>query len=578
LPAHGRISLTINHSSPIPPSTISHSSINHPPLTILRRPWPAWLFVLAVGALALGLRLFRFMEPDIWQDEANEIFICEGTWGETLSRIEMSEMRPPVRYVFLKLWLLGGRGTHYLRLPSLVLSVASVFLLYLIVRRALSEETARLAALLMACASFPISSAHFCRSYSTDAFVTLLAVHAFLRHEDLRSVGNRLYAIFAVVLAVYTSYFFDFVLAVMLLFSLVPALRHGGKWRDFLTLYVPVGLLTCPLLLLAPEQWSHAKANQWHAGGADMMHLLGYFRVLGAGRIKNWDFAPQQDFAALLCVLLAAAGAWSVWKTGKHGNGPSRSALFLVGWFFLPVTVIYLVSQMSLGLFTIEVMIVYAPAYYALVAAGIRRIESNPGRILVVLLFGVLSLYSFGTTRDLRYLTNGSCRAAETLREVIEPDEWVVHASHFSYFPMRFYGPELSHTIFQETVPWNWGASQVLPGQLLTGLERVRERPGFWLVRKRNHYREDYDHWLAQIRELAASWTRDGETCHFVASNPEVIGELILTHYSRQTARQPEPPLSQRVQRELQNLRRVYQERYGYGDEWVQRALQESKE
>jgi len=539
--------------------------------------WPKspLLFVMCAVALALGLRLAHFTWVDLWQDEANEVFICEDTWGETLSRVRASEMRPPVRYFFLKLWLLGGRGTSYLRLPSLVFSVLAVALVYLVARQRFEEEPARIATILMTCASFAISASHFCRSYSMDLFVTLLAVHAFHRYEDRGERRNLVYAVAAISLAAYTSYFFHFILLVMALVRADSVRRKESGWDDFLKLFVPVGVLAIPLLFLAPEQLGNARASQWHAGGLELRHFLGYFRVLAAGRIKNWDFTRLQDFAALLCAVLAGAGCWRIAKGGRNAAHNARKARFTVAWFLIPVCLISLFSLASIGLFTIRTMIVFMPAYYLLIAAGIHWIDSRLGRALAVALLCGTNLYSFCSSADLRYLTNGSGRASSALTEVVEPGEPIIHASHFTYFPMRFYAPLLSHRILQARVPWNWGASQVPAQHLWPDLEQARTRSGFWLVRKHNHYQEDYQNWLSQIAQLASPWESGprGETCAFVADDRLPMGNLILTHYSVQALDAPPPPARDRIRQELESLRQSYLKWYHYEDQWAKLSL-----
>ena len=488
--------------------------------------------------LACGVRLIHWTRVDIWQDEANEIFIAEGTFGETLERIRQSEMRPPLRYYFLKVWLYGGRGTHYLRLPSLIFSIASVGLLYLAARIRFGEEVSVTAALLMAVISFPVSSAHFCRSYSMDAFVSVLAVHAFLCHLERRSSLHRIYFASAVLLAVYTTYFFDFILAVMLV-EHVRTLRRGQLERSELwRIYLPIAILSIPLLLLAPEQLKNARAHRWHAAGADFYQLLEYFVVLGAGRIKNWDFSSLQNFVAILALFFAAVGSRNIVKSDDDVVKGKDAGLYL-WWFAGPVAVIFLVSLFLIGLFTIRTMIVFAPAYYVLTAAGIRSLSSGAGRAAIVAFVAGANVYSFSTSGDLRYITNGSHKAGEFLAERLESGERVIHAEHFTYFPLRFYAPQQEHRILQSEVPWHWGRGQVPEEHLLRNLETARSLPGFWFVQKRNQYsmfadvEADYQNWLRQMAEFSAGWPagdkRHGE---FRADAQFLIANLCLTHYT----------------------------------------------
>lgn len=543
--------------------------------------WPrsSAAFFLVLCLVALGARLIHFTRVDLWQDEANEVFLCEGSAQDTFQRIRNSEMRPPLRYYFLKVWLLGGRGTHYLRLPSLLFSVAAVGLLYLAARKRFSEEVARMAGLIMAAASFPISSAHFCRSYGMDTFVTVLAVHAFLRRQDEPSLTNRVYYVVAATLAAYTTYFFDFLLGLMVVAHLYYLYRGSLSLRQFLGLYVPLAILTAPLLLLAPGQWSNAKLHQWHARGADAFDLYEYFQILGAGRILNWDFTPLQGVGALLCLFFAALGGYQVFKKQEEICRPGPGLHLFFWWFTACSGILFLVSLFSLGLFTIRTMIIFCPAYYLLAAAGVQRLSVS-GRFLSVALLAAINIYSFRNSQDLRYLTNGSRNASDYLIQNCKEGEWVIHAQHFTYFPMRFYAPGLPHRIFDEQLPWNWGAGQVTPDHLLPTLKKARELPGFWLIHKTlnqyHHYQEDeqnYQVWRGQLLEAAEGWEtgREGEQGQFLSDHRVRIGNVIVTHYSARIGAGDILTHAERLRKDLLGL----QEAYPQEDEYVGRALGE---
>ncbi|MBI2191388.1 MAG: glycosyltransferase family 39 protein [Planctomycetes bacterium] len=535
-------------------------------------------FLFAVTVLALSARLMHFTRVDLWQDEANEVFICEGSMKETLDRIRDSEMRPPLRYYFLKLWLLGGRGTHYLRLPSLLFSAAAVGLLYLAARLRFREETARTAAILLAAASFPTSSAHFCRSYGMDTFMAVLAVLTYLRHEDQPSAARGVAYSLAISAAAHTSYFFDFLLALLFASHLAALRRRHLSLDRFLQIYIPAAVLTAPLLLLAPGQWMNARLHEWHARSADAFDLYEYFLVLGSGRILNWDFSAIQGFAAILALFFAGTGSWRILRQAPETVARPESARLFFWWFAGCSGLIFLFSLFSIGLFTIRTMILFAPAYYVLVAAGIQGLQSQAGRFLSLALLAGINVYSFRTTQDLRYLTNGCNKASEFLRATLRPGEWVVHAQHFTYFPMRFYGPEMPHRILQDEVPWNWGAGQVPEEYLLTDLEKARSLPGLWFVHKTlnayHHYQDDeqnYRAWLGQLMELAAPWETHeaGETREFLSDQRVRIGNVILTHYQARVRPPDAPTPEEKIRRDLQGLR----EAYPPADEYVARAL-----
>ena len=136
---------------------------------------------------------------------------------------------------------------------------------------------------------------------------------------------------------------------------------------------------------------------------------------------------------------------------------------------------------------------------------------------------------------------------------------------------MRFYAPQLEHRIYQEQVPWNWGAAQVPPEHLLPGLQGARVLPGFWLIRKINHYQESPAHWWRQLQDLTSAWHPAGSAGPrtFSADRRARAGSLVLTHYTVTGVSEPQPTDRGKISRELQALQRLYP----FKDEWIQRAL-----
>lgn len=500
--------------------------------------WNSWLrspnaFFWFVCALGLVLRLIGFLDVDLWQDEANEVFLSEGSFVEVWDRLRSSEMRPPIRYFFLNLWLHGGRGTEYLRLPSLLFSTLSVGVLYLGARRLLREDVARWGAVLMAVASFPISSAHFCRSYAMDLFVCVLAFHAFARVATATRWSERVYFVMAVTLAIYTSYFAALVCVSMAFVHGLAVCRGNLSSRSFVALYAPIAVLSAPLLPLVFEQWSNAETHRWHAGGSSWLVAELYFNALGAGRIKDWTVSPQQFWLALSCIALAALGSWEIAKRDSSvASAPAGRIVPL--WFFAPTAGLFIVSQVSIGLFTIRTMLVYAPAYYLLIAAGLSRI----GRPMVTgsfaALFAAINLYAFHTTHDLRHITNGSQQIARHIESSAQAGEKVIHAQHFTYFPMRLYAPTLDHLIWQPAVPWNWGGAQVPREHLSWQFGAIRKLDGFWFVRKRDHYHEQRTRWLEQLRTITSPWQGPDGLRHRFEADSRILGDgVVLVHYKR---------------------------------------------
>ncbi len=94
-----------------------------------------WQFLIVL-ALALILRLIVIGTRSIQYDDAFSIFLSERSLAEIV-RGTAADTMPPLYYFLLHFWLQVGRSLTWLRLLSVLLSLGSVTMLFLLVRRLL---------------------------------------------------------------------------------------------------------------------------------------------------------------------------------------------------------------------------------------------------------------------------------------------------------------------------------------------------------------------------------------------------------------------------------------------------------
>lgn len=493
------------------------------------RPRHRRLLLAAALLLPLVIAGSRLTAVDLWQDEANEIIIAEGGHTNTFDLLRRSEMRPPVRFYLLKAWLAVSRADLWLRGLSLFCLLAAVPLVWGIGRRLLGTRAAAFGTFLFAGAAYPLSTAWFVRSYSLDLLVALLAVWSGLRFRA-RPDGWRAACLAAACLvAAYTTYFALPVLGLLLAALALDAYRRRRGWRPLLLACGGIVLGYAPWLPVILAQHQNARLHAWQAYRPPLSAFAEAFVAYGLGRVKNWDLSGTLQIAVTL-VLLGLA-AWG-WRCGRQ-----RSNLLAV-WFLVPIILLFLVSQLGPNLFIIRVMVGYVPPLYLLAGAGLAAL---PGRRLAVTLAAMLvalNVFYLASTDDLRSLTQGMRSATAHLQAAAARSGWpVVHGDQFTYFPFTVYGGGPS-TIFGDTVPWNWGATQVPPGVLQNDLHFLdaagRHAEGFYLVEKDSHYKERFDRWLHRRRSLAAApFEAEGE--------PQRFGKVWVWTYRRSTAPLPAP-------------------------------------
>src|SRR5438046_429449 len=156
-----------------------------------------FLLLLLLG-LALFLRLYRLNAYSIWLDEAWQY----GSSDHPLDRIRDANSFP-VDQMFLSMLVTHLHIlTHFdadawqLRFSPVIFGVASVGVIFLLVREAFEEHAAWIAACLAACWPRLIQYSQEMRAYSL--FVLLASVAAFALHRALRTNAIKYWALFSV--------------------------------------------------------------------------------------------------------------------------------------------------------------------------------------------------------------------------------------------------------------------------------------------------------------------------------------------------------------------------------------------
>lgn len=191
----------------------------------------SWLAVAALTALALILRLDHFLGP-LNGDEISTAYIVDGnSLGGVLSDLSSdAEISPPLYFIFAWAATKLGSAPELIRLPSLIAGVASIPLIFLVGRRAVSSVAGLLAAAVMTLTPFMIFYSGDGRTYALAIALLLGSTLALLHAAE--SGRMRAWAIYGVLtaLAMYTHYTAAFVLAGQLiwLFAFHPQARKAA--------------------------------------------------------------------------------------------------------------------------------------------------------------------------------------------------------------------------------------------------------------------------------------------------------------------------------------------------------------
>jgi len=270
----------------------------------------------AIVLLALGVRLAGLGDT-LTADEGYSWLVASAPdAGAFLDRLAAYENTPPLLYLLLAPLPLDDEV--WLRLPVLIAAVASVPVLYAIVRPLLGDAAALLAALTLAVAPYHVSFSNYSRAFALATFALLLALWGAARLAQGRNERRwwLLYALGAV-LALYSEYY-----AVLTLASIVAVLLVIGvpspRWRT-------AALGALPLLALVP--FAPEIADSLDAvdvskiapayPGPGPAGLRDALTPLALGEHGAADSAALRSLEALVLAALAALAAAVMWRRSR---------------------------------------------------------------------------------------------------------------------------------------------------------------------------------------------------------------------------------------------------------------------
>jgi 4-amino-4-deoxy-L-arabinose transferase-like glycosyltransferase len=285
--------------------------------------------LIALLALAAGLRFFRIDAQSLWYDEGNSARIAERSISLILAGAA-GDIHPPLYYLLLSLWrALFGASEAALRALSAACGVATVWISYLCLAHAGYRRAGAIAAFFGAIAPFAVYYSQEARMYAALALCattsTFGLVDLFFRGH---ARGALIYGV-ATALGLWTQYAYPFVMlaqgawALLLLFSAGRAYGFASQ-RAPLAHYALANAAAIaafapwlPIALRQIRSWS-VEAQPYELGAA----ALDAYRWLVVGRTLTLSDAAVPLSMTTLLVLLGLLLHHSSWR-------------FRLGWLLL---------------------------------------------------------------------------------------------------------------------------------------------------------------------------------------------------------------------------------------------------
>ncbi len=353
--------------------------------------------------LALVLRLYGLENRALWTDESYSVSF---TFYPITDLFYHRYLNRPIYFVFLKLWsIFFGTGEFFLRLPSVLFGVISVWAIYKLGRLIFNKKVALWAAFLLALSPFHIYWSQEVRNYTFVIFLAIINMFYFIRLLKFDRKRDYIAYTFVTIILIYSHPMTLYLIPVQHIFAFFSLsrkrLKKWLKWWAIIFIFLAVLIGIC---LATVGSHTFIRFNQrltpsylfpvietFNYGGPIQAHGQDGFVIVNkkliVPRILNVLFA-------VIFIIALKPLYFKKIKDIKGGVNSIRGRLFfLLLWLLIPVIIPYLSSVFYVSFYLLRHTIISLPAYYLIIAYGVSLLRSK--RLMILIVCIIMFLMSF---------------------------------------------------------------------------------------------------------------------------------------------------------------------------------------
>lgn len=366
------------------------------------------VWLVSVVAVAAMLRFMLLDAKSLWFDEAFSVHAAGFSLREMTAFVVKVDAHPPGFYLLLHYWMrVFGRSETAIRSLSVIASLGTVWLSYLLGRRLAGASVGLIGALLIAIAPFQIMAAQEVRMYPWLEFLGVLSTYALWMALETGRRGFWGAYVGATAAMLYVHYFGFLVLGFHGLYVLAIHWRDHRVWKVYALVLLLVALLYVPWGRALLTHVSEGRGWAWFKTRFPPLDLLintlallfygGYLR--GGQTYFGGLTLPLRVSVPLLTpfLFLCAVGFRALYQD-------RRRALLVAGYLTVPLVTVVIASCWLTFAYP-RYFAFLGPPVAVLLAAGIEACASRMprgwsratavGLVLLVLAFVGPVLYGF---------------------------------------------------------------------------------------------------------------------------------------------------------------------------------------
>jgi mannosyltransferase len=339
--------------------------------------------ILLIFAISFFLRLHDLTRESLWLDEGYSVSLSHSGLLDIINGTA-ADVHPPLYYFLLHFWMkLFGDSETAVRMPSVLIGVLSVGMIYLVAKRLFDYQVGLLAALLLAISSFHVQYSQEARMYGLLTLLTLSSMYCLIELIENRSKISLISYVLFAALALYTQIYGMFVLGTQNLYVLSLFLfnrdRIKLKFWHWITIQVAIVVLYVPWIPYLIKQVTHVQQGFW-IPSVNIWTLFGTL-VGYAGSMRLFELFLIVGLFGLIWHRKTIAQAFR-----NIASPEIYRFYFLALWGTVPMLVPFVVSHYAPSIFSPKYTIPALAAWYILAAAAIMAIPWRNAKFIIVLL------------------------------------------------------------------------------------------------------------------------------------------------------------------------------------------------
>ncbi len=395
------------------------------------------IFLILILILSLLLSLVN-LNQSLWWDEAiNVVYAKSSEFWWFVTKYPVGDFHPPGWFALLWVWgHIFGFSEISVRLPSVILGTATVWLTYLLGKELFNKKIGLLAALLMAIAPLHVYYSQEARMYALAAFSATLSFY-FLCRLTAGKKWAGLGFVISLVLVLSSDYLAYLVIPAQIIYLIwIKKLR-----KEILIKFLAAGVIFLPWLAVFPAQFKTgidtAIGLPGWAGvvGSNFKDLLLFPVKILFGRVTFSDKNLYTGAALFIGTIYAPILYFGIKKINQNK--------LLICWIFIPLALASLVSFFVPVLAYFR-MIFILPPVYLLLAKGVL---SFPKKIAVAtfVFICLVSLLSLGMYYSNSKFQREDWRGALSfVTQNVDNKTLVLFENNEIPAPVRYYAQNLS--------------------------------------------------------------------------------------------------------------------------------------